>query len=67
VLLHSRTLSKRALLSSLGSGAHRIIVCVNMFGEGFDLPSVKVAALNSWVLPDNASRTVLEEVLTSSL
>jgi superfamily II DNA or RNA helicase len=47
VPIHSRTLGKRALLSSVGSGAHRIIVCVNMFGEGFDLPSLKVAALHS--------------------
>ncbi|MGB7219973.1 MAG: DEAD/DEAH box helicase family protein [Vicinamibacterales bacterium] len=47
VLIHSRTPGKRAVLSSIRSGTHRIIVCVNMFGEGFDLPSLKVAALHT--------------------
>ena len=32
--------------SLLRSGGIRIIVCVNMLGEGFDLPSLKVAAIH---------------------
>lgn len=33
-------------LSGLRSGASRIVVCVNMLGEGFDLPELKVAVLH---------------------
>ena len=33
-------------LKSLREGRSRIIVCVNMLGEGFDLPALKVAALH---------------------
>jgi superfamily II DNA or RNA helicase len=47
VLLHSRSSGKRAILDSIRSGRHKIIVCVDMFGEGFDLPNLKVAALHS--------------------
>lgn len=31
---------------ALRAGASRIVVCVNMLGEGFDLPSLKVAAIH---------------------
>lgn len=47
VLIHSRTPGKRALLRDIKAGQHKIVVCVDMFGEGFDLPSLKVAALHS--------------------
>jgi superfamily II DNA or RNA helicase len=47
VLIHSRTRGKRALLNEVRRGQNRIVVCVDMFGEGFDLPSLKVAALHS--------------------
>lgn len=33
-------------LATLRSGASRIVVCVNMLGEGFDLPELKVAVLH---------------------
>lgn len=46
-LLHSKSPSKAALLDSIRAGRHRIIVCVDMFGEGFDLPNLKIAALHS--------------------
>src|SRR5262249_7372696 len=38
---------RRALLEAIRSGHHRIIVCVDMFGEGFDLPNLKIAAMHS--------------------
>ncbi|MDP3720058.1 MAG: DEAD/DEAH box helicase family protein [Acidobacteriota bacterium] len=47
ILIHSRTRGKRALLANVRNGQHRIVVCVNMFGEGFDLPSLKIAALHA--------------------
>lgn len=47
VLVYSNSSGKQAALKSIRAGNHRIIVCVNMFGEGFDLPNLKVAALHS--------------------
>lgn len=47
VLLHSRSRNRRAILEDIRAGRHKIIVCVNMFGEGFDLPNLKIAALHS--------------------
>lgn len=34
------------LLDELRSGRSRIVVCVNMLGEGFDLPELKIAVLH---------------------
>lgn len=31
---------------ALGSGASQIVVCVDMLGEGFDLPALKIAAIH---------------------
>jgi len=48
VIINSQ-LSKREqkkALSSLRSRKSRIILCVNMLGEGFDLPALKVAAVH---------------------
>lgn len=47
-LIHSgMTLAKRTeALNELRSGRSKIIVCVNMLGEGFDLPDLKIAALH---------------------
>lgn len=47
VLIHSNSPNRRQTLSDIRSGNHRIIICVDMFGEGFDLPRLKVAALHS--------------------
>lgn len=33
-------------LAAVGDRASRVIVCVNMLGEGYDLPSLKVAAIH---------------------
>jgi superfamily II DNA or RNA helicase len=37
---------RRAALSQVDNGSCRIIVCVDMLGEGYDLPSLKVAAIH---------------------
>lgn len=47
VLIHSQSPGKQARLNAIIQGEHKIVVCVNMFGEGFDLPTLKVAALHS--------------------
>jgi superfamily II DNA or RNA helicase len=47
VLIHSQSKNKRVLLKAIKEGQHKVIVCVDMFGEGFDLPNLKVAALHS--------------------
>ena len=47
VLIHSRTPRKRAIVDAVRDGRHKIVVCVDMFGEGFDIPNLKVAALHS--------------------
>lgn len=47
VLIHSRTPGKQAVLNAIRNGDHKILVCVDMFGEGYDLPNLKVAALHS--------------------
>ena len=48
VILHSSHTSaeRKAALEAIKSRASRIIVCVNMLGEGFDLPSLKIAAIH---------------------
>ena len=48
VLVHSRMPAdeRRAALNALDTRASRVVVCVDMFGEGFDLPSLKVAAMH---------------------
>jgi len=48
VLAHSKlnAKAKEAAVAGLRSRASRIVVCVDMFGEGFDLPELKVAALH---------------------
>jgi superfamily II DNA or RNA helicase len=46
VLVHSETGDAGEGLEELRSGKSRIVVCVNMLGEGFDLPELKVAAVH---------------------
>jgi superfamily II DNA or RNA helicase len=48
VLIHSQTnATERAeLLRRVHARESRVIVCVDMFGEGFDFPELKVAALH---------------------
>lgn len=46
VVIHSRMPGKSAILEEIKRGEHRIIICVNMLGEGFDMPQLKVAAIH---------------------
>lgn len=47
IVLHSKTPNRINVLRDIREGLHKIIVCVDMFGEGFDLPNLKIAALHS--------------------
>lgn len=46
VLIHSSVSGKKEIMSSIVNGEHKIIVTVDMLGEGFDLPQLKVAAFH---------------------
>jgi superfamily II DNA or RNA helicase len=48
VVLHSTSPAKdrKAALEAVASRQSRIVLCVNMLGEGFDLPSLKIAAIH---------------------
>lgn len=49
VIAHSKLKNpvKRQAIEQLRTRTSRIVVCVDMFGEGFDLPELKVAALHA--------------------
>lgn len=47
VLIHSQSRGKAKVLSDIKRGIHKIVICVEMLGEGFDLPQLKIAALHS--------------------
>jgi superfamily II DNA or RNA helicase len=46
VLIHSKVPNQAKVLSEIVKKEHRIIVCVDMLGEGFDLPELKIAAIH---------------------
>lgn len=46
VLIHSKVKNKGKVLEAIVRKEHRIIVCVDMLGEGFDLPELKIAAIH---------------------
>lgn len=46
VLIHSGVPKRREKLQAIRDQKHLIVVCVDMFGEGYDLPQLKVAALH---------------------
>jgi superfamily II DNA or RNA helicase len=48
VVIHSQlgAKAKRAAVEALRSRSSRIIICVDMLGEGFDMPQLKIAALH---------------------
>ncbi|HDR9122701.1 TPA: DEAD/DEAH box helicase family protein [Burkholderia vietnamiensis] len=46
VLVYSGVKEKDKIIERIKNRQHRIIVCVNMLGEGFDLPELKIAALH---------------------
>ena len=46
VMIHSKVTGKNKIVEDIRKGHHKIIVCVNMLGEGFDLPEMKIAAIH---------------------
>lgn len=46
VLVHSESVEAERNLDKLRSGNSKIVVCVDMLGEGFDLPQLKIAAVH---------------------
>lgn len=46
VLIYSTITGKSEILKRIINGEHKIIVAVNMLGEGFDLPQLKIAAFH---------------------
>src|SRR5437867_1395705 len=48
VLLHNKiaATARREALEQLRNRHSRIVVCVDMLGEGYDLPQLKIAALH---------------------
>ena len=46
LLVHSGQTNASEQIAALRAGDSRIVVCVNMLGEGFDLPELKVAAIH---------------------
>lgn len=45
-LIYNGVGNESSKINEIKQGLHRIIVCVNMLGEGFDLPQLKIAALH---------------------
>lgn len=46
VLIYSGINGKKRIINEIVSKQHKIIVCVGMLGEGFDLPELKIAAFH---------------------
>lgn len=46
VLINSKVKKKSEVLKAIKSRKHKIIVCVDMLGEGFDLPQLKISAIH---------------------
>lgn len=46
VFIHSKVKNKSAIIEAIKNREHRIIVCVDMLGEGFDLPQLKISAIH---------------------
>ncbi|PRY34924.1 superfamily II DNA or RNA helicase [Spirosoma oryzae] len=46
VIIYSKIDNEASILKNIKALKHKIIVCVNMLGEGFDLPQLKIAAIH---------------------
>lgn len=46
VMVFSLMPYQKAILKDIKDKKHKIIVCVNMLGEGFDMPELKIAAIH---------------------
>jgi superfamily II DNA or RNA helicase len=47
IVVHSGTPDTHKRLAAIRTGNHKVVVCVDMFGEGFDFPPLKIAALHT--------------------
>lgn len=46
IAIYSQKPGRAAMIREIRELKHNVIVCVDMFGEGFDLPNLKIAALH---------------------
>ncbi|HCW3142328.1 TPA: DEAD/DEAH box helicase family protein, partial [Citrobacter freundii] len=46
ILIHSKVPNQAKIFEEIVQKKYRIIVCVDMLGEGFDLPELKIAAIH---------------------
>lgn len=46
VVVHQHTPKRRSVIEAIKRLEHKIIVCVDMLGEGFDLPNLKISAIH---------------------
>lgn len=46
IIIHSEAKDRDILIEKIKTRANRIAICVNMLGEGFDLPQLKIAAVH---------------------
>lgn len=46
VVVFSSMPNQKSILNGIKDKKHKIIVCVNMLGEGFDMPELKIAAIH---------------------
>lgn len=46
ILVHSKVKDKKNIIDRIKNGGYDIIVCVDMFKEGFDYPDLKIAAVH---------------------
>lgn len=66
VFIHSGIKSnseKKAILERIKNGIHKIIICVDMLGEGFDLPQLKICAMHDLHKNITTSFQFLEDLL----
>ncbi len=46
VIINNTTKKRKKVIEDIKSCKHRVIVCVDMLGEGFDLPQLKISAIH---------------------
>ena len=46
IVVHQKVPNRRRVIEAIKNRQHRIIVCVDMLGEGFDLPNLKISAIH---------------------
>lgn len=46
VVVHQKVQNRKSIVEAIKDRKHRVVVCVDMLGEGFDLPNLKVSAIH---------------------